>query len=41
MMNGSGKSDEPVVPRKLPNKDRGAPRSAEAVGGGSGGKGLG
>lgn len=31
MMNGSGKSDEPVVPRKLPNKDRGAPRSAEAV----------
>jgi len=31
MMNRSGKSDEPVVPRKLPNKDRGAPRLAEAV----------
>ena len=28
-MNGHGKSDRPIVPRKPPNKDRGAPRSAE------------
>jgi RNA-directed DNA polymerase len=30
-MSGRGKSDSPKVPRKLPNKGCGAPRSAEAV----------
>ena len=30
-MNGRGKSDSPIVPRKLPNKGRGALRSAEEV----------
>lgn len=30
-MNGSGKSDGRVVPGKSPNKDRGAPRSAEGM----------
>jgi len=30
-MNGRGKSDRPVVPEKRPNKDGGAPPSAEAV----------
>ncbi len=31
MMNGSGKSDRPVVPEKLPNKAAGAPAAAEGV----------
>ena len=30
-MNGDGKSDRPIVPRKPPNKDGGAPSSAEGV----------
>ena len=30
-MNGRGKSDSPIVPKKLPNKDRSALRSAEEV----------
>ena len=30
-MNGHGKSDRPIVPRKLPNKGSGAPELAEAV----------
>ena len=30
-MNERGKSDSPIVPEKLPNKGRGAPRSAEEV----------
>jgi hypothetical protein len=30
-MNERGKSDSPIVPGKLPNKGRGAPRSAEEV----------
>jgi hypothetical protein len=30
-MNGRGKSDSPIVPGKLPNKGRGALRSAEGV----------
>ena len=30
-MNGRGKSDSFIVPRKLPNKGGGAPRSAEGV----------
>jgi hypothetical protein len=30
-MNGRGKSDSPIVPEKLPNKGRGALRSAEGV----------
>ena len=30
-MNGRGKSDSPIVPRKLPNKGRGALRFAEGV----------
>ncbi len=30
-MDGHGKSDRPIVPRKPPNKGRGAPRLAEAV----------
>jgi len=31
MMNGSGKSDRPIVPRKPPNKAAGAPAAAEGV----------
>ena len=31
-MNGRGKSDSSIVPRKLPNKGGGAPRSAEGRG---------
>lgn len=31
MMNGSGKSDRPVVPRKPPNKAAGTPAAAEGV----------
>jgi hypothetical protein len=30
-MNGRGKSDSSIVPRKLPNKGSGAPQSAEGV----------
>jgi len=30
-MNGNGKSDRPIVPKKLPNKGCGAPQSAEEV----------
>ena len=30
-MNGRGKSDSSIVPRKLPNKDGGAPLTAEGV----------
>ena len=30
-MNERGKSDSPILPEKLPNKGRGAPRSAEGV----------
>jgi hypothetical protein len=30
-MNGRGKSDSLIVPRKLPNKVCGAPRTAEGV----------
>ncbi len=30
-MNGSGKSDRPIVPEKSPNKGRGAPRPAEEM----------
>ena len=30
-MNGRGKSDSPIVPRKLPNKGRSALRFAEEV----------
>ena len=30
-MNGRGKSDSSIVPKKLPNKGRGAPRPAEGV----------
>ena len=31
MMNDSGKSDKPIVPKKCANKERGKPRSAERV----------
>jgi len=30
-MNGSGKSDKPIVPEKGANKERGIPRSAERL----------
>jgi len=30
-MNGDGKSDKPIVPRKDPNKGSGQPRPAEDV----------